>query len=1302
LTTTINATIGGYNFGGAAKRIDIWHEGGGVGRWELYVDNSSDGSEIITTHYEATDLGINGTTLMKGRVDDVAPMNNDETAVNSKYVKINGRNYGADLAKKFIIVKYADTKFDDLVADALSQVSTEITYTSPSTAAVIDFAFNKSYLLNGFSEIAQKIGYDYVVKNDKTFDLWALSNAPSSGVTLKSVSEAADNNILAIDPETRTGVDIYNYVRVDAGKLVDDWTEGNASDYTVSNCTASDESTIMVYGSQSIKATVVSSAYCYLYIQFPKYNYTTLDLSNIPSANLTIWFYGEPYHTILADPTVELYLKDTAGNEIRCPFKVSINKWTELTTKVGSSTELDQNANLGKWYNITGTTFNWDITRMGVWLNTDTDFFIDGLQLDCIDVYAIAQDSTSITSYGTCMLPLNRTDIKSQVQLQATADAELANRKDPINKLKLTCTFQPTLLYAGYLVTVLAPNDNIGSGSTGVVYRILNIHHIAEPGVNLCRNHDAITILELIKHDGGAGVDPTRFKLASTNPQSAINIRVDSRIRVLESSLSTTGIAASGGGGGYIGSGIGELSAYVIRKSGSNYYALNLQTGVIDFSSTDFADVLQAAINAAIGDVLIGDNDTYTLADGIDMVSGISIKLSSCAKIVKAFNGDMFTFSNIQRSYLIGGTLDGASSSYTGSGVVIDGGSTICGVIDSYIINQYDNAVLIDGATTKHNVVNNIHAYNIGNEGICVDKGTDNFIQGSTVATTGFHGILITGGSRNHIISNIVWSAGYLNTGSGRYASTFAHGIAVDGNAGSNPAYDNEVIGNNIYNTLMAGIEVADSAHCTTIQGNIVRNTGVASTSGYAPTDGSGQTGLNTYGIYIGGYYAPSHYCRVIGNHVAGVKRERAIWICGQATGNRIKFFAVEGNTIEGIKTTWPAVTLDGIYIRHAEHGTIANNNVYNCYGYGLAFDTSEADYIQIYGNNYNGNGHDSAFWQGGNLHGGMLEYGATDGSISTGPNLIIAGYIQEIYQNSIGNGKDYIAIKRADLSSYEPVFWLHEEDKSGGGSTDQITHLQIRGPIHAYIDKDVSSDTFFTPYIDLADANWSWTMGLGASGNSSSDNTWVYFAWVYGSGSYTEEARIDKTGMLQLRSGITTLLGGSCNVPTNIVPLYLSVQSGHAASIIQAVLGVNTMFTLGQYGNLTVNTQSTGVVPYYADTPTGQTANLLELRVNSTPKAYIDKDGNMTITGKLTQSGCLPRDAPREDVLMYLDATQNEGQHETQTEVDALTRIILDHEAKISSLQNNDVKQANPQIKTSKKSDQPRIIAKLKSLLKI
>jgi hypothetical protein len=126
------------------------------------------------------------------------------------------------------------------------------------------------------------------------------------------------------------------------------------------------------------------------------------------------------------------------------------------------------------------------------------------------------------------MIPLTRTDIKSQLQLNAIAESELAKRKDPTQKLKVTATFQPNCKYAGQTGVVNAPS----SGINNVTYRILSLHHVAVPGTDLLRGYDAITEFELVKHEA-AGVDPLRLRLLS-NP-TWINIqRLDGRIKALE------------------------------------------------------------------------------------------------------------------------------------------------------------------------------------------------------------------------------------------------------------------------------------------------------------------------------------------------------------------------------------------------------------------------------------------------------------------------------------------------------------------------------------------------------------------------------------------------------------------------------------------------------------------------------------------------------------------------------------------------------------------------------------------------
>jgi len=569
--TSISATINSELFGSAAKRIDIWHEGGGIGRWELKLDNSSGASQILDANYVASVLGINGVNLMQGYVDDVMPEVSDPQAVFSKDLTVKGRNYGRDLASLFVIRNFVKVRFDDVVDEALSLAESEITFTSPSTAPYVDVDFNKTFLQNGFVEAAQRIGYDFVVKNDKSFDLWALADAPDSGVLLVSKPNDARNNILLIDPETKAGVDIRNYVRVDAGGLSDHWSEGNAEDYDSSDCTVADDTSVYVAGAASIKITT-EAATCRAFLEFPLYNHEVLDFSN-KNSQAEIWITRE---SSLID--VLWYLQDDEGNEILCRNDLSIlsGDWKKNTVSIGPDSVFANTVwgdpKVGEYYYLSGSSFSWKIKRLGVvvfagGVDIGKSVWIDGLKINDVDVWAYAEDATSQSSYEKRMIPLNRSDVKSQKQLQDIAANELANRKNPVYKLKLTCTLQTDLLYSGYLVNVLAPTAYIGYEETPVEYRILSLHHAAEPGVDLCRGHDAITELELIRHDGGVGADPTRFKLASA-PQAAINARYDSRLRVLEGSLSGSGNLLAGAGGG----GVDWWNVPYIKVAGNSYF----------------------------------------------------------------------------------------------------------------------------------------------------------------------------------------------------------------------------------------------------------------------------------------------------------------------------------------------------------------------------------------------------------------------------------------------------------------------------------------------------------------------------------------------------------------------------------------------------------------------------------------------------------------------------------------------------------------------------------------------------------
>jgi len=72
----------------------------------------------------------------------------------------------------------------------------------------------------------------------------------------------------------------------------------------------------------------------------------------------------------------------------------------------------------------------------------------------------------------------------------------------------------------------------------------------------------------------------------------------------------------------------------------------------------------------------------------------------------------------------------------------------------------------------------------------------------------------------------------------------------------------------------------------------------------------------------------------------------------------------------------------------------------------------------------------------------------------------------------------------------------------------------------------------------------------------------------------------------------------------------------------------------------------------------------------NSNAQAMrLTQEGNLIISGKLTQSGCLPKNTTLKDVLKYIKKVQPLKRRETQTEVDALERIVLNQQKQIEGL---------------------------------
>ena len=676
MTTTLYVNINSVNQSAYAKRIEITRKSmAGIGTWVAIIDNVGNQYGGTLTPENIVELKINAVSLLKGYLDDVQPYVDDEKAVYYNLLKAVGRDYGQDLANLYLTAEYYNDEGDDIADNALGSGQTEwvaltayalgdfvepvtdngwsylcvdagtsgageptwpttpndkvtdatviwecrprseITFTSPHYLSAINASFKRDFLIDKFRDIAKVTGADFYVHDDKILHFFNLDTYPEmSDVLLWSKSSDATNNILLpIEVGEKVGFDIRNYIEVYAGDVKDHWTEGNAGDYTATDCTLSNETTIFRDGIASIKAIAGAGATARFALVFPKYHHDFLDYSKPTTGSLLLRF------SIIEQPYI--YLEDGSDpvNIIYYAGEYTVaGKWQEITFPIGEGTPTILSAppwTAGNWYEGGAgmDDFDWgNIKKIGLdipGLSENDIAYLDGLSLPGTEAKSIASDATSDTSYHTRMIPLSRSDIKSQLQLAVVSADELAKRKEPLQKLKLTCIGNTDLHYAGQIVGVLAPDSGIGladqttteigavdktdfrddsiteaehvwnysyvritSGlcageerwithwdgdkiftvnaafsygiASGVTYnlytgyRILSLHHIAEPHVDLLMGHDYITELELIKHIASPGPQPTDYLRTrlNDNPDFVRFQRLEARVRALEKS----------------------------------------------------------------------------------------------------------------------------------------------------------------------------------------------------------------------------------------------------------------------------------------------------------------------------------------------------------------------------------------------------------------------------------------------------------------------------------------------------------------------------------------------------------------------------------------------------------------------------------------------------------------------------------------------------------------------------------------------------------------------------------------------
>jgi len=536
--TQISGWIGGKDVTCYIIGADIWRDAlNGIGRWQLILDNQGHWWGGAFTVDDNVTIRINGSLMMMGYVDDIFPYI-DSKGEYSEYIRVNGRDYGMDLAQLYITQEYVNIDAKLIVQNALGIAGSEITYAgAPPWPGPINYEFDRTLLADGFRDIAKVTDHDFFVEDNIVtrrlhfFDIATMDGGNEhTTVDLESVAGAATNNILRLEIGENIGFDIKNTIEAHAGDLNDHWTDLNAVHWIsgVATTAITDDLAFFVAPKGAIRiAAGANNIYLYADLIFPRYGHTSLDMSE-PGMGRYAAYPHYPSMAAATNKRTEIRLKDTANNWIQYysatiwpainpPFhttanNVRVDDWRYIEFAYGNGTVIRP---VGTWQNETwqyvgaAVTFNWnlvDTIRLGadnMWLNDINDWVVfDELKIPAIEVISTAVDGTPIG--GTRMKEFYRPDIKNQVELDAYATDQLAKYQDPVQSVKITAIGQVDSNYAAQSLDVLAPSSGITpvAPATHVPYRIFTLHHSVKlsPLKNEIIGYDYITDYELIRH----------------------------------------------------------------------------------------------------------------------------------------------------------------------------------------------------------------------------------------------------------------------------------------------------------------------------------------------------------------------------------------------------------------------------------------------------------------------------------------------------------------------------------------------------------------------------------------------------------------------------------------------------------------------------------------------------------------------------------------------------------------------------------------------------------------------------------
>jgi len=543
------------------ERIDLYRKAtDGIGRFRIKVDNTGNKYEGVFSPDDPIAITIEEILFMRGYFDKGHPISEDREGIYRQSFELAGRDYGQDLQNKSVNKTgewlYKKQYADDIIDDMLSNAGSEIIFTPDAehqyqgqTIPQIQYMDRgEEFLCEAFRKICEKINYDFYVDEFKVLHLIPIDPSIDSGIILKCVADAADNNIIGMIRKTEfDSYELRNYIIAKAGGINDGWSDGNAEDFTGSgNNVISNEYIIKRYGTASIRSARGTEVQCEIILSFPKHDYDYLPFDLFYESEMTVSLYvnipGDSYDW----PYVYIELEDTQGLKIRYYYSLHTvgfwrDYWDEYPTPIGTEVAIRNYDGyvLKEWQysaNPGALEFNWRIVEIKLHAHTDAyeevaNLYLDGMVIP-LPMVSYRQDATSQTNHKVRMWPILAKYIRTQRELDELAENELEKRKDPIEGLVITAQGTAGVIggvnkwIPSYKLRVNSPGD----GFDNAWYRIMEVHivKVEEPPVH---GNDFFAEVTLVPHL--TPVSGMRRSYSDT-PEIALYRAMNDKVRFIE------------------------------------------------------------------------------------------------------------------------------------------------------------------------------------------------------------------------------------------------------------------------------------------------------------------------------------------------------------------------------------------------------------------------------------------------------------------------------------------------------------------------------------------------------------------------------------------------------------------------------------------------------------------------------------------------------------------------------------------------------------------------------------------------